>query len=143
MFLQKISVKYTCTLVRIYTNTHIPINTYTLTMFICSNHTIPSAHQLSTYILDIYILTPALVTLEDGLKGRNQTATTKILTHTTTYKIKMPTRTARSARSSKCVINISCATCGWSQYIYIYPICMLIAGEWKESYVLNINMIKV
>ncbi len=27
--------------------------------------------------------------------------------------------------------------------IYIYPICMLIAGEWKESYVLNINMIKV
>ncbi len=26
---------------------------------------------------------------------------------------------------------------------YIYPICMLIAGEWKESYVLNINMIKV
>ncbi len=27
--------------------------------------------------------------------------------------------------------------------IYIYPICMLIADEWKESYGLNINMIKV
>ncbi len=33
MFLQKISVKYTCTLVRIYTSIHIPIDTYTLIMF--------------------------------------------------------------------------------------------------------------
>ncbi len=38
------------------------------------------------YINIVYNIesTPALVTLEDGLKGRNQTATTKILTHTAT-----------------------------------------------------------
>ncbi len=77
MFLQKISVKYTSNLVRIYTNIHIPIDTYTLIIFMFKN-------------IRFLPLT-------------------------------------------------SCQNTYWI-YIYIY---ILIAGEWKESYVLNINMIKV
>ncbi len=38
------------------------------------------------------------MTLEDGLKGRNQTATTKILTHTATYKEHGPSTTALDAK---------------------------------------------
>ena len=72
MFLQKISVKYrpTCTLVRIYTNTHIPIDTCTLIMFMFKPYNSFHSPAINIYILDIYIyiLTPALVTLEDGFK---------------------------------------------------------------------------
>ncbi len=117
MFLQKFSVKYTCTLVRIYTNIHIPIDTYTLIMSMFKPYDSFHSPAINIHIGYIYILTPALVTLEDGLKGRNQTATTKILTHTATYKIKMQTRTTRRTRPSTCVITISCVI---KIYIYIY-----------------------
>ena len=46
MFLQKISVIYTCTLVRIYTNTHIPIYTCTLIMFMLKQY---------VYISNMYV----------------------------------------------------------------------------------------
>ncbi len=77
-------MKYTCTLVRIYTNIHIPIDTYTLIMFMFKTYDSFHSPAINIHIGYIYILTPALVTLEDGLKGRNQTATKKILTHTAT-----------------------------------------------------------
>ncbi len=93
-------MKYTCTLVRIYTNIHIPIDTYTLIMFMFKPYDSFHSPAINIHIGYIYILTPALVTLEDDLKGRNQTATTKILTHTATYKEHGPSTAAPDANTN-------------------------------------------
>ena len=55
MFLQKISVKYTCTLVRINTNIHIPIDPYTLIMFMFKPYDSFHSPAINIHIGYIYI----------------------------------------------------------------------------------------
>ncbi len=110
MFLQKISVKsvvkYTCTLVRIYTNIHIPIDTYTLIMFMFKTYDSFHSPAINIHIGYIYIDSSPCDTGR-RFKRKEPNCNKKDIN---TYSNSRARCKHEHARSGICVTNISCAT---------------------------------